>query len=120
MCAIRTDNSVACWGTYDRGSQVTQTGDFETISPPDYVRITAPEGRFTSVSAGRDHICGVRTDGSVACWGDDSFGKATPPQGGFVSVGAGWHHTCGVRTDRSVACWGSNVLSPGSGVGPPP
>jgi hypothetical protein len=50
----------------------------------------------------------VRTDGSVACWGDDSYGKATPPAGTFTQVSAAYHHTCGVRTDGTLACWGGD------------
>ena len=64
--------------------------------------------KFASVSAGSDHTCGVRTDGSVACWGDDEYGQSTPPEGQFASVSAGSDHTCGVRTDGSVACWGDD------------
>ena len=40
-----------------------------------------PKTEFTSVSAGRHHTCGVRTDGSVACWGNDEWGQSTPPTG---------------------------------------
>ena len=55
----------------------------------------------------------MRSDGSVACWGDDYwfsdyYGRATPPAGSFVSVSAGTAHTCGVRSNGSVACWGGN------------
>ena len=32
-----------------------------------------------SVSAEYFQTCGVRSDGSVACWGDDDLGQATPP-----------------------------------------
>ena len=67
---------------------------------------TPPSGTFVSVSAVLNHTCGVRTDGSVACWGQDLFGEATPPSGEFSSVSAGGFHTCGVRTDGAVACWG--------------
>ena len=63
---------------------------------------------FVSVSAGYEHTCGVRSDGSVACWGIDFYGEATPLEGSFVSVSAGNYHTCGVRSDASVACWGSD------------
>ena len=73
---------------------------------------TPPDGSFTSVSAGSYHTCGVKTDGSVACWGADHNGQSTPPVGSFASVSAGAAyvsaHTCGVKTDGSVACWGNN------------
>ena len=48
-----------------------------------------------SVSAGHgDDTCGVRSDGSVACWGSDVEGQATPPAGSFDSVSTGSAHTC--------------------------
>lgn len=31
--------------------------------------------RFTTVSAGTFHSCGVTTTGSAYCWGDDSYGE---------------------------------------------
>ena len=65
----------------------------------------AMEMEYTSVSAGTFYTCGVRRDGSVACWGQDELSQATPPTGEFASVSAGSAHTCGVRRDGSVACW---------------
>ena len=65
--------------------------------------------KWASVSAGEAHNCGVRVDGSVACWGYDHFGQATPPDGEFASVSAGTSYTCGVKRDGSVACWGDNI-----------
>ena len=67
-----------------------------------------PPGEFVSVSAGLGHTCGVRTDGSVECWGGDEWGQSTPPPGEFASVSAGGGHTCGVRTGGSVECWGND------------
>ncbi len=69
---------------------------------------------FVSVSAREAHTCGVRSDGSAACWGsnEDSWGnmvdQAMPPDGSLVSVSAGGGNTCGVRSDGSVACWGKD------------
>ena len=69
------------------------------------------------------HTCGVRTDGSVECWGsNDDFagnvvGQVTAPPGEFASVSAGWLHTCGVRTDGSVECWGDDYDVVGNVVG---
>ncbi len=82
----------------------------------------ATEGStYTSVSVGSNHMCAIRTDGVVACLGDNDFGQATPPEGMFTSVSAGDQHSCGVRTDGGVACWGTNVLTPSWGImGPPP
>ena len=71
---------------------------------------TLPASSFVSVSSGESHTCGVRSDGSVACWGDDVRGKSTPPAGSFYSVSAGQGHTCGVRSDGSVACWGQRLI----------
>jgi len=59
------------------------------------------------IAAGWYHGCARAQDGSIACWGRDSFGQATAPQGtDFVSVGAGAFHSCALREDGSVTCWG--------------
>ena len=50
----------------------------------------------------------MKTDGSVACWGDDFDGESTPPDGSFLSVSAAYFHSCGVETDGSVVCWGDD------------
>ena len=65
-----------------------------------------PTGSSSPSAPGDDYTCGVRADGSAACWGYDEVGEATPPDGEFASVSAGHHHTCGVRADGSAACWG--------------
>ena len=68
---------------------------------------TAPMASFAdSLSTGGGHTCALKTDGSIVCWGDDSWGQATVPRGTFASVSAGMAHTCGVNTDGSIACWG--------------
>jgi len=60
------------------------------------------------ISAGENHACGIRTDDTVSCWGDNSGGKSTPPNGAFKAVSAGRSLTCGIRTDDTVSCWGNN------------
>ncbi len=78
---------------------------FDDNSPPQ----VASE-RFVSISTGSTslHTCALRTDGSVACWGDDRWGQATPPAGRYTAVSAGWLHTCGLRADGAVDCWGDD------------
>jgi hypothetical protein len=70
-------------------------------------------GPFLSVSVSDDQVtpgyaCGVRADGTIACWGDDSVGQATPPAGTFTAVSAGSSAACGLKTDGTIACWGDN------------
>ena len=75
--------------------------------------------RAETISAGAYHTCGLRTDGTVACWGYDSLGQSSPPGGTFTQVSAGERHTCGLQTDGTMACWGDNILgqsSPPSGT----
>jgi hypothetical protein len=61
-------------------------------------------------SAGDDHTCGVKGDGSVACWVNIAVGETTPPPGPFTQVSAGWGYTCGLKTGGTVACWGDKEV----------
>jgi alpha-tubulin suppressor-like RCC1 family protein len=79
--------------------------------------------KFSSLSAGPAHICGIslgRTESR--CWGSDidlAIGQGLAPyvvpipyptSGAhpFASVSAGDQFACGLATDRNVWCWGSN------------
>ena len=56
------------------------------------VAYASPVG-WSTVSAGGLHTCGVRTDGTLACWGHNDIGQATPPEGTFIQVGGGNLHS---------------------------
>jgi alpha-tubulin suppressor-like RCC1 family protein len=58
---LTTNRTAACWGS------ILSAGT-----------IAVPTGMFSSISVGDDYACGVRTDGSVTCWGDNSYGQGTP------------------------------------------
>lgn len=68
------------------------------------------------IDAGAYHTCGVRVEGSLVCWGDNTYGQSAPPAGTFTSVSSGFYHSCAVRTNGSVVCWGWN----GYGQSSPP
>ena len=42
---------------------------------------------------------GVRSDGSVTCWGWNVSGQADAPSSSFTAVSVGDFHSCGLRTD---------------------
>lgn len=76
-----------------------------------------------NVSAGGEHSCAVGTNGSLWCWGRNTFGQlgikrsgpyAVAPErvGGtktsWKQVAAGGSSTCAIRKDGSLWCWGVN------------
>jgi hypothetical protein len=63
---------------------------------------------YTRIATGWFHTCGLKSDGTIGCWGRNTFGESTPPAGAFMSVSAGGTHSCGLREDRTLACWGTN------------
>ena len=77
----------------------------------------SPTTTFTALAPGFRHWCGIRTDATIACWGENWDGQAETPDGRFTAVAAGDEHSCGLRTDGTVTCWGRTwILLPPSGV----
>ncbi len=88
------------------------------FAPVTWAEDTPPPGvRPTTLSAGGLHTCGLKSDGTVACWGNNDYGQAIPPAGTFTQVSAGSDQTCGLKSDGTVACWGYNVFGQAT---PPP
>ena len=134
-CGIQTDESVVCWGSNEpagywlerepgSATRPTRTPDPDPgktdveKTPIEVGQASPPSGSFQLVSAGFDHTCGIRTNGSLACWGSPRTGyeeppisarQMTPPDGVFRSVSAGIVHACAVRQDGVIICWGYNV-----------
>jgi hypothetical protein len=76
--------------------------------PPEETALSGPLAPET-LSAGEHHVCGLKSDGTLACWGRNDYGQATPPAGTFIQVSAGGNHTCGLKSDGTLACWGANT-----------
>jgi alpha-tubulin suppressor-like RCC1 family protein len=77
--------------------------------------------KFTALSAGAQHTCGVATDGAVLCWGDGFSGQlgrgaretmsepvAVDLDVKAIEVASGREHACAVAQTGRVWCWGSN------------
>ncbi|MBD3756393.1 MAG: hypothetical protein IE937_12380, partial [Gammaproteobacteria bacterium] len=72
-------------------------------------QLTPPAGTFKQVSAGGLHTCGIRTDDTLTCWGQNANNALAAPAGTFSKVSSGRvYHSCAIRTDGTLACWGYN------------
>ena len=76
----------------------------------------------SNLAAGYGQSCGLRSNGTVSCWGDNGSGELgngtttdrnTPgPVSGLgdaAGISAGHDHSCALRVSGGVACWGQNA-----------
>jgi Regulator of chromosome condensation (RCC1) repeat len=64
----------------------------------------------TAIAAGFRHSLALRNDGTVAVWGDNTFGQlqAPPDLSGVAAIAAGAYHSLALKADGSVVAWGFN------------
>jgi len=123
-CAVLDDGTVWCWGNNfsnqlgDNQSHVMCYDGHDCSPVP--VQVLGLTG-VTDLSAGYVHTCALRNDGTLWCWGSNSFGAlgdGTTTSSGVpvqvvgiqdgVAITAGGAHTCAIRTDSTAWCWGRN------------
>jgi alpha-tubulin suppressor-like RCC1 family protein len=112
-CALRADDTVVCWGR-DAAFQaspppgLTGQGDgFETLAlAGDSIHRQTVWVDWIYDRRGAAHACGLRPDGTLACFGADAFGQATPPTGAFTKVSTGTGSSCALRVSGELECWG--------------
>lgn len=112
-CGIGLDSITYCWGLNDK----SQLGIDSSLSPDRCgggsvcsIRPIALDStfRFTAVTAGRGHTCGLTTSGVAYCWGNRSPIPTAVTGPAFVRITAGTHHTCGLTAAGAAYCWGEN------------
>ena len=121
-CARKTDGKVQCWGENGAG----QLGDGVSFDAGPRAPALVPQdvagvGDAIDLASGLSHSCVIHRDGTVACWGLNSFGQlgdgttqrsssAVRVLGvtGALSLAAGTSFTCALLRGGMVTCWGAN------------
>jgi alpha-tubulin suppressor-like RCC1 family protein len=116
-CALDQDRLAWCWGSNSNGQLGIVRRHDRQLTP------VAVNGgfRFSSISAGDRHTCGIDVDTRTLCWGANDSGQLgdgtrsdrdapryvidAPP---FTEIAAGGRHSCAIDRDARVHCWGAN------------
>lgn len=116
------DGKAVCWGTNLYGIIGTAIG---TGLSEQYIGEPSSD-QFTKISSGRNHVCGIKTDGTISCWGatqesgvSQAYGQADVPseyQGStFSDVVSARYHTCAIldgqngQLEGDIVCWGADI-----------
>ena len=131
VCARLVDGTVSCWGSNGTG----QLGQDPATLRQSYAPVSVPGlDSVTRLAAGASHICALKSDGSVVCWGGNEEGQlgdgmldhpmncmpgssfldcsSTPVTvtlpSAAVTIASGLEHSCAILMDGEIYCWGYN------------
>ncbi|WP_373049529.1 Ig-like domain-containing protein [Vulgatibacter sp.] len=118
-CGLDTVGQAFCWG--EAGAHLGAPADAEDPwAPVPTPQAVAGSVRFSTLTMGSGHVCGLTDAGAAHCWGANFSGAAgsaapevrepTPVVGGhnFVAIAAGGSHTCAIDDAGAAWCWGGN------------
>ena len=124
-CALKRDGSIYCWGRNNfvqlgNGEQGYGLGDdsADSVIPVQVKNISDA----TAITAGKDHTCALKRDGSIYCWGNNYNGQLGSNTEGINSsvpvrvtditdataITTSWDNTCALIKDGTISCWGDN------------
>jgi alpha-tubulin suppressor-like RCC1 family protein len=132
--ALCGDGSIAAWGANTRGQLGSSTNYISSSYTPVGVisgGISALHGKnVVAIAAGSGHSLALCGDGTIAAWGDNSFGQLGTELFGYspylplpvsttsgvsalygkyaTSISAGSSHNLAICSDGTVVAWGGN------------
>ncbi|WP_340598786.1 RCC1 domain-containing protein [Bdellovibrio sp. GT3] len=123
-CGITTSDQLKCWGkNVDDSGVYWSIGDDTKLYRPSPVMLDRGQ-TYSKVAVGKNHACGITTDGTLKCWGRNhngqlgtgtsgaSWDKITPfiidGSNRYTDVTAGNNHTCAITVANDLKCWGDS------------
>ena len=127
-CAVKSDGAVFCWGNNGDGEMGDNTYD-QRLTPVQVLDADGSSnlGGVGKILSGYYHNCAIKLDGSVFCWGQDSYNQlgnndtsnspipvqvVGPVLNNYLSninqINARWGSACSAKSDGSAFCWGQN------------
>jgi alpha-tubulin suppressor-like RCC1 family protein len=112
-CGLR-GKKLWCWGR-NFNYMVGPTDLGTEVTTPTPIR---RDVNWKHVSVGISHVCAIRTNKRLYCWGSNTWGAvgdgtttvvSAPKRIGssrWLDVGTGYGVTCGVKTNKTGWCWG--------------
>ncbi|WP_419847194.1 hypothetical protein [Candidatus Poriferisocius sp.] len=63
----------------------------------------------TAIAVSETHSCAIKTDRTIVCWGDNTYGRTDAPDGQYTAIATNFLHSCAIKTDQTIECWSENV-----------
>jgi hypothetical protein len=132
VCAVGTGGAVWCWGygyygNLGIGDQSNSSFAVPVVADSGQTPVTG----FKTISTSYYNTCGLKTDGTVWCWGDNYYGEVGKGTDGQTTtteryitypaqvkdlgtsatsvIASYWNYNaCATTNDNSVYCWGNN------------
>ena len=139
-CGIREDNRIMCWGHNNLGQLGRGSPTLISIPNPTPQLVQNSHTHLASqITAGDLHVCIIRQDNRVSCWGYNNFGSlglgdtnnryaptVINQYAQYLDVDASGTTTCAISSSNNRAyCWGTsgalgiiNENSPSSQLSP--
>jgi len=116
--ASKNDASLWCWGNNSNG----QLGDDSITHRSSPVQTIAVGTNWKYLSCGKNHTAGLKIDGTLWLWGNNSYGqlgdnsithRSSPVQttaygSNWSRVSCGSNMTVAVKSNGTLWCWGKN------------
>ncbi len=119
-CGLAGDGELWCWGNNYEG----QLGQNDGNNLGDLPLPTQVPGSWVATGAGDGHSCGIRSDGTLWCWGRNTEAELAQPEGAPIqirrpvqtgsdsdweAISTGQSSNCGLRGGGTLYCWGGNA-----------